>query len=116
VNEENGRLILELESVSLNYHSKKASFDQGVHHILDNVSLKLYEGETLGIIGRNGVGKTTMLRLMAGILAPSRGSVWQRPGKSSSLLTIGLGFRPDLSGRDNALLAAACSNAARSPT
>ena len=106
MNEENGRLILELESVSLNYHSKKASFDQGVHHILDNVSLKLYEGETLGIIGRNGVGKTTMLRLMAGILAPSRGSVWQRPGKSSSLLTIGLGFRPDLSGRDNALLAA----------
>lgn len=87
--------MLELESVSLNYDSKKVNFDHGVNHVLDNVSLKLYEGETLGIIGRNGVGKTTMLRLMAGILAPSNGSIWQRPGKSSSLLTIGLGLRPE---------------------
>jgi lipopolysaccharide transport system ATP-binding protein len=70
------------------------------------VSLELYQGETLGIIGRNGVGKTTMLQLMAGILAPTEGRVWQMPGKSSSLLTLGLGFKPDISGRDNALLAA----------
>ena len=93
--EESGTLMLELESVSLDYDSKKVNFDHGVHHVLDNVSLKLYEGETLGIISRNGVGKTTMLRLMAGILAPSNGSIWQRPGKSSSLLTIGLGLRPE---------------------
>ena len=70
------------------------------------VSLQIYEGETLGIIGRNGVGKTTMLRIMAGILAPTSGSIILQPGRSASLLTIGLGFRPDLSGRDNALLAA----------
>jgi lipopolysaccharide transport system ATP-binding protein len=105
--------MLELDDVSLSYHSRKATFDHGVHHVLDNVSLKLYEGEALGIIGRNGVGKTTMLRLMAGILAPNSGSVRQRPGKSSSLLTIGLGFRPDLSGRDNALLSAMLQGSTR---
>lgn len=99
-------VMLALENVSLSYHSSRKSFDHGSHHVLDSVSLQLYEGETLGIIGRNGVGKSTMLRLMAGILAPSSGKVWQRPGKTSSLLTIGLGFRPDLSGRDNAMLAA----------
>lgn len=106
-------VMLELEHVFLNYHSGKASFDHGVHHVLDDVSLKLYEGETLGIIGRNGVGKTTMLRLMVGIIAPTSGSVWQRPGKTSSLLTIGLGFRPDLSGRDNAVLAAMLQGSTR---
>jgi lipopolysaccharide transport system ATP-binding protein len=100
------RVMLELEQVSLSYHSNRKSFDHGSHHVLNQVSLTLYEGETLGIIGRNGVGKTTMLRLMAGILAPTSGKVRQHPGKKAALLTIGLGFRPDLSGRDNATLAA----------
>ena len=96
--------MLELENVYLSYQSGKASFDHGVHRVLDDVSLKVYEGETLGIIGRNGVGKTSILRVMAGILAPNSGQVRQRPGTTSSLLTIGLGFKPELSGRDNALL------------
>ena len=98
--------MLALEDVSLSYQSRRKSFDHGAHHVLDGVSLEVYEGETLGIIGRNGVGKSTTLRLMAGILAPTSGKVRQRPGKTASLLTIGLGFRPDLSGRDNAMLAA----------
>ena len=98
--------MLELEQVSLSYHSNRKSFDHGSHHVLNQVSLKLHEGETLGIIGRNGVGKTTMLRLMAGILAPTSGNIRHHPGKKAALLTIGLGFRPDLSGRDNATLAA----------
>ena len=100
------KAMLTLENVSLSYKSRSGGFDHGSHHVLDSVSLQVFEGETLGIIGRNGVGKSTTLRLMAGILAPSSGSVWQHPGKKSSLLTIGLGFRPDLSGRDNATLAA----------
>ena len=99
-------VMVEMNNVSLNFDSSKATFDNGVHHILDRVSFKLYENETLGIIGRNGVGKTTTLRIIAGILAPTSGFVKIKPGKSSSLLSIGLGFRPDLSGRDNALLAA----------
>jgi len=99
-------VLLKLDEVSLSYRSKRTSFEHGQHRVLNRVSLELYQGETLGIIGRNGVGKTTMLQLMAGILAPTEGRVWQMPGKSSSLLTLGLGFKPDISGRDNALLAA----------
>jgi len=110
----NGRpMMLELEDVYLSYHSSKATFDHGVHRVLDGVSLQLFEGETLGIIGRNGVGKSTILRLMSGILSPNSGRVWQQPGKTSSLLTIGLGFKPDLSGRDNALLSAMLQGASK---
>ena len=101
-----GALLLELDNVSLNFRASKGSFDNGVHHVLDGVSFKLYENDTLGIIGRNGVGKTTMLRLMAGILEPTSGEVRMKPGKTSSLLSIGLGFKNDLSGRNNAMLAA----------
>ncbi len=107
------KVMLELDEVSLSYHSGKKTFDDGTHHVLDRVSLQLYEGETLGIMGRNGVGKTTMLRLMAGILAPTSGQVNIHPGKTASLLTIGLGFKPDLSGRDNALLAAMLQGSTR---
>tara|TARA_R110002124_G_scaffold64780_6_gene176791 strand:+ start:1852 stop:2688 length:837 start_codon:yes stop_codon:yes gene_type:complete len=105
--------MLELDNVSLSYHSGKKSFDHGTHHVLNEVSLQLYEGETLGIIGRNGVGKTTLLRLMAGILGPTHGKVRIHPGKSASLLTLGLGFKPDLSGRDNAFLAAMLQGSTR---
>lgn len=102
----NRTVVLEMEEVSINFQSSKGTFDHGIHHVLDKVSFQLYENETLGIIGRNGVGKTTMLRIMAGILAPASGKVNVKAGKTSSLLSIGLGFRPELSGRDNALLAA----------
>ena len=105
--------MLELVGVSHSYHARKANFEHGLHQVLDDVSLTLHRGETLGIIGRNGAGKTTLLRLMAGILAPSRGRVWRRPGISCSLLTIGLGFQPALSGRDNALLSAMLQGASR---
>lgn len=106
-------VMMELDDVSLSYHVGRKNFDHGKHHILNRVSLRLYEGETLGLMGRNGVGKTTMLRLMAGILAPTHGTVRIHPGKSASLLTLGLGFRAELSGRDNALLAAMLQGATR---
>lgn len=107
------QVMLEMENVSLNFQSSKKSFDKGVHHVLDSVSFKLFENETLGIIGRNGVGKTTTLRIMAGILAPTSGVVRMKPGKTSSLLTLGLGFKQDLSGRDNAMLAAMLQGSTR---
>lgn len=106
-------VMLSLDKVSLSYHSGRKTFDHGIHRVLDEVSMELYQGETLGIMGRNGVGKTTMLRLMAGILAPTSGQVNIHPGKSAALLTLGLGFKPDLSGRDNALLAAMLQGSTR---
>ncbi len=114
MSEQGKSVMLELKDVSLNFQSSKGSFDDGVHRVLDGVSFKLYENETLGIIGRNGVGKTTMLRIMAEILAPTRGEVRKRPGKTASLLTIGLGHKVDLSGRDNAMLSAMLQGASKS--
>jgi lipopolysaccharide transport system ATP-binding protein len=99
-------IMLRLDDVSLSFSTSKGTFDHGVHRVLDSVSFDLYENDTLGIIGRNGVGKTTTLRLMAGILAPTSGKVTTRRGKTSSLLSLGLGFKGDLTGRDNAFLAA----------
>ncbi|MBT4520119.1 MAG: ABC transporter ATP-binding protein, partial [Halieaceae bacterium] len=110
---ENEKVVLVLDDVSLNYQSSKATFSHGVHNVLDSISCEVYEGETLGIIGRNGCGKSSILRLMAGILAPTKGTVSRKPHTSCSLLTLGLGFRRDLSGRSNALLAAMLQGSSR---
>lgn len=109
----NRPVMLELEGVSLSYHSGKSTFEAGIHHVLNDVSMNLYEGETLGVIGRNGCGKTTILRLMAGILAPSSGEIRRRPDTSAALLSIGLGFKPNLSGRSNAMLSAMLQGSSR---
>lgn len=106
-------VVLEMEDVHLNFHTKRGIFDHGVHRVLTGITLELREGEALGVIGRNGCGKSTLLRLMAGILAPSTGRVTLQPGIRAALLTLGLGFKKTLSGRDNALLAAMLQGATR---
>lgn len=105
--------MLELMDVSHSYVARRENFDHGVHHVLNRVSLQLFRGETLGIIGRNGAGKTTMLRLMAGIFRPTLGEIRRQPGTTCALLSLGLGFKDALSGRDNALLAAMLQGATR---
>lgn len=102
--EATGETLLRLENVAYHYGSGRRAAP--VDSVLSGVNLELYRGDKLGILGRNGAGKTTLLRLMAGILAPSAGSVVRSPGVSISLLSLGLGFRNDLSGRDNARLSA----------
>lgn len=104
--QEDREVLLELVNVSHSYQARRANFERGIHRVLHEVSLNLHRGESLGIIGRNGAGKTTLLSLMAGILAPSRGEVRRKPGVSISLLSLGLGFQPRLTGRDNARLSA----------
>jgi ABC-type polysaccharide/polyol phosphate transport system ATPase subunit len=76
---------------------------QNVHWALSDLSLSLQRGESLGIVGRNGAGKTTALRLLAGITRPTRGQVTTQ-GRVASLLHVGAGFHPELSGRENVLL------------
>ena len=82
---------------------------------LRDVSFELRQGEVLGIIGRNGAGKSTLLKLLAGIVVPSAGRATM-VGRVGSLLEIGTGFHPDLSGRDNVMLAAALLGISRSET
>jgi len=71
-----------------------------------NLDLDIQHGDNLGVMGPNGAGKTTLLLALAGILAPSEGSV-EMFGGTSTLLTIGAGFDGDLTGRDNIDLAGA---------
>jgi lipopolysaccharide transport system ATP-binding protein len=72
---------------------------------LDDISLDIFRGETVGIVGLNGSGKSTLLQIIAGTLSPSEGSVRIR-GKVSALLELGAGFNPEFSGRENIYLAA----------
>ena len=68
-----------------------------------NVSFEVPKGEIWGIVGRNGSGKSTLLKAVGGIFSPDEGSI-DLKGNSVSLLAIGVGFKPDLTGRENIML------------
>ena len=76
------------------------------HVALDGVSFSVRSGEVLGVVGANGAGKSTTLRLAAGIYPPNSGKV-RVDGRISALIELGAGFHPDLSGRENIYLAGA---------
>ncbi len=70
---------------------------------LEHVSFQVKKGETLGLIGRNGAGKSTMLKVISGILKPTKGSV-KVNGSVVPMLELGSGFDMDLNGRENIFL------------
>jgi len=74
-----------------------------VFHALRGVTFSVESGRTFGIIGRNGSGKSTMLKLVAGIGKPTAGSV-RVAGRVSALIELGAGFHPEISGRDNVFI------------
>ena len=105
---------IEVENLCVNYKSLKSySIKKNlllgkrnkvqICEAVKNVSFKVEKGEILGIVGKNGSGKSTMLRAIAGIFAPNSGTV-DLHGNSISLLAIGIGFKTELSGRDNIIL------------
>ena len=65
-----------------------------------DLDLVVERGETIGILGRNGAGKTSLLRLLAGVSQPTTGSVTVR-GRVAPLISVGVGFHPEMSGREN---------------
>ena len=67
---------------------------------LKDVNLEINQGDVVGIIGRNGSGKSTMLKVLSRIVEPTSGEIIMR-GKAASLLEVGTGFHPELTGREN---------------
>lgn len=74
-----------------------------MYEAVRDVSFQVPKGEIMGMVGRNGSGKSTMLRAMAGIIAPDSGTI-DLHGHNVSLMSIGVGFQKKLSGRENILL------------
>lgn len=68
--------------------------------VLNGISFNVKKGEAIGLIGHNGCGKSTTLKLLTQIMFPDSGSI-EMCGRVSSLLELGAGFHPDMSGRDN---------------
>ena len=75
----------------------------GWFHALDDVSFSVERGEAVGLIGRNGAGKSTMLKILARITSPDSGRAVIR-GRVGSLLEVGTGFHPELTGRENVFM------------
>lgn len=71
-----------------------------IRNVLDGISFEVKKGEAIGLIGHNGCGKSTTLKMLTKIIYPNSGSI-EMDGRVSSLIELGAGFHPDLSGREN---------------
>ncbi len=91
-----------LETV-ISIFGRRSRYPQQDLWAVHDLSFDVYPGQALGIIGRNGSGKSTVLKLIARILRPTSGQVMVK-GRISALLELGAGFHPDLTGRENIAL------------
>ena len=109
--EEDRTLVLQVRQIGKEYRlydapgqRLKALLTGGVYHrshwALRDVSFALHRGQCMGVIGDNGAGKSSLLKLMAGTLQPSTGQI-ERRGRVTAILELGAGFHPDFTGRDN---------------
>lgn len=89
--------------LSFRQNKKDGKKKKGTFEALKGVSFELEKGEILGIIGKNGSGKSTMLRALAGIFSPDEGTI-DLHGHGVSLLAIGVGFKSEITGRENIYL------------
>ncbi len=80
-----------------------------------DVSFTVERGKSLGIIGHNGAGKSTILKMLSGITAPTKGEIAIR-GRLSALLEVGSGFHPELTGRENVYLSGSVLGMSRRET
>ena len=105
---------IEVTDLVISYQNlKKTSIKKNLLHFnrqkadrfvaVKGISFYVREGEILGIIGKNGCGKSTTLNALAGIFSPDSGTI-DLHGHSISLLSIGVGFQREMTGRENIIL------------
>ena len=111
-------VVIKVDSVSMKFNLSSEKFDSFKEYViksikgqvsieefwaLKNVSFEVKEGDSVGLIGLNGSGKSTMLKTIAGVLKPTKGSV-EVSGKIAPLIELGAGFDMDLTARENVFL------------
>lgn len=96
--------LISLKGIGVSYRSHRAHKAAEKNWALNDINLDLYKGETLGIIGRNGVGKSTLLKVLADIIEPDVGLI-KREACRSTLLSLRVGFLNHLDARENAIMA-----------
>lgn len=96
--------MISLKDVGVCYRARSLLKGSRENWALESVSLSLNKGETLGVIGRNGVGKSTLLKLLADIIQPDRGTIERQPSRST-LLSLRVGFLNHLDAKENAIMA-----------
>lgn len=106
------KVAVSLTNISKNYflhHDKPTLVEKFINNqtekfrALDNINLKIYQGQKVGIVGPNGSGKTTLLKVITGITCPTTGIV-KTKGRVVSLIDLRAGFHPDLTGLQNIYL------------
>jgi lipopolysaccharide transport system ATP-binding protein len=103
--QEQDRVITRLKGVGLCYPRQGGlPWKREKYWALRDVEFDIRRGDTLGVIGRNGAGKSSLLRLIAGIILPDAGTIERNEGVRCAMLSFGAGFEPRLTGRQNIML------------
>ena len=112
------QIVVKVENVSMRFNLSSEKFDSFKEYVikslkkqvfyeefwaLRNISFEIYKGDSLGLIGLNGSGKSTMLKTIAGVLKPTEGNVTVN-GMVAPLIELGAGFDFELTARENIYL------------
>ena len=96
-------IVIKVSDLSKKYLKKNEKGESKEFFALKDISFNVRKGDVIGIVGKNGSGKSTLLKILSGITKPDSGEI-EITGKVASILDIGMGMHPDLSGRENVYL------------